>query len=129
MILGIGVDVTPVARIERILAGTQRKSFLGRVFSSAEIEFGLNSSKPAEKFAGMFAAKEAVVKALGTGFSEGIYPGRVHIHKTLRGAPTVTFSPEILGTIQTIGVGRVFLSISHTDLMACAYVVIEKTPD
>ncbi len=129
MILGVGVDITPVARMERILAGPQRQSFLERLFSTAEIEYGVNSSKPAEKFAGMFAAKEAVVKALGTGFSEGIHPGRIYIHKTSRGVPTVTFSPEALETIKLMGVGSIFLSISHSGSMACAYVVIEKTPD
>ncbi len=126
MILGIGVDITPIERIERILRTSHAERFLKRVFSRTEIEAAFKSPKPSEKLAGMFAAKEAVSKALGTGFSSGVYPNRILIEKTPKGAPKVSFSDQLINILKDLDAGVVFLSLTHSDSMASAFVVIEK---
>lgn len=126
MILGIGVDITPVARIDRILQTSHAQRFLKRVFSPSEIETAFQSPKPSEKLAGMFAAKEAVSKALGTGFSSGVYPNRILIEKTPKGAPKVSFSTQLINILRELDAGAVFLSLTHSDSLASAFVVIEK---
>lgn len=126
MILGIGVDITPIERIERILRTSHAERFLKRVFSKSEIEAAFQSPKPSEKLAGMFAAKEAVSKALGTGFSSGVYPNRILIEKTPKGAPKVSFSDQLINILKDLDAGVVFLSLTHSDSMASAFVVIEK---
>lgn len=126
MIFGIGVDITPIARIERILRTSHAERFLKRVFSQSEIEIAFESSKPSEKLAGMFAAKEAVSKALGTGFSSGVYPNGILIEKTPKGAPKVIFSTQLAHILKELDLGAVFLSLSHSDSLASAFVVIEK---
>ncbi len=126
MILGIGVDITPIERIERILRTSHAERFLKRVFSRTEIEAAFKSPKPSEKLAGMFAAKEAVSKALGTGFSSGVYPNRILIEKTPKGAPKVSFSDQLINILKDLDAGVVFLSLTHSDSLASAFVVIEK---
>jgi holo-[acyl-carrier protein] synthase len=126
VILGIGVDITPIERIERILRTSHAERFLKRVFSRTEIEAAFKSPKPSEKLAGMFAAKEAVSKALGTGFSSGVYPNRILIEKTPKGAPKVSFSDQLINILKDLDAGVVFLSLTHSDSMASAFVVIEK---
>ena len=102
------------------LPSPESKEFLtklsGRVFSGTEEKSGKNSSRPAEKSSGMFASNKAVVKALGTVLSEGIH--HVHIHETSRGVTAVSFSPEILRTVQTVGVDLIFHSKSHSYLIS-----------
>jgi holo-[acyl-carrier protein] synthase len=126
VILGIGVDITPIERIERILRTSHAERFLKRVFSRTEIEAAFKSPKPSEKLAGMFAAKEAVSKALGTGFSSGVYPNRILIEKTPKGAPKVSFSDQLINILKDLDAGVVFLSLTHSDSLASAFVVIEK---
>lgn len=126
MILGIGVDITPIERIDRILRTSHAQRFLKRVFSQSEIETAFQSPKPSEKLAGMFAAKEAVSKALGTGFSSGVYPNRILIEKTPKGAPKVRLSTQLIELRKELDDSAIFLSLSHSDSLACAFVVIEK---
>ncbi len=127
MILGIGVDITQIDRMQKILESRHRRRFLERLLCSDEIDEVMASATPAEKLAGIFAAKEAVAKALGLGFSSEVYPSRIRIHKSPEGVPQVSFSSELDDFIKRKDVGNVSLSISHTKLQACAFVVIEKT--
>ena len=129
MILGIGVDATPIARIKRILESPHSSRFLARVFSDGEIEYGFKGSRPAERLAGIFAAKEATAKALGTGFSRGVHPGGISVTRSQDGVPGITLSEDIIRNSRGREIGTIFLSITHTDSVACAFVVIEESPD
>lgn len=126
MIIGIGIDITPIKRLEKMLARPCRDKFLNRVFTQTEIAYCFKSPKPFEKLAGIFSAKEAVAKALGSGFSEGVYPNRIFIERNISGAPYVRFSEKLGSLIDKLELGHVLLSISHTDEMACAFAIAQK---
>jgi holo-[acyl-carrier protein] synthase len=95
MIIGSGVDVIEIARIERVL-GERDGRFERRVFTPAEIEDCRGTGRPAAHYAVRFAAKEAVMKAVGTGWARGVRwvdietcvaetgPGRAHVSERLR---------------------------------------------
>jgi phosphopantetheine--protein transferase-like protein len=88
-VIGHGIDIVEVARIEKLLADTE-EDFLEGAFSKLEQQLAPSSHARTEYFAGRFAAKEAVLKALGTGFSEGIALGEVEIARRESGAATVS---------------------------------------
>jgi len=122
MIFGIGVDIIEVARIRKAYRRLGKK-FLEGVFTEAEQAFSLKHSDPAERLAARWAAKEAFLKALGTGYSQGIRWTDVEIldNELSRPSVRVTGKPaEILGDM------KVHLSISHLKDVAAAMAVIEK---
>ena len=114
MIAGIGTDIIEVDRIEQALARNDR--FVERVYSEAEREYCLSFSNPSERFAGRFAAKEAVAKSLGASLSWL----DVEIISDEKGKPIVS----LLNDAAVIADGReVMLSISHCRSHAMAYAV------
>ena len=116
MIHGIGTDIVYIPRISRILRKYGEK-FLNRIYTEKEIEIGSRFSSQevqARYFAKRFAAKEAYVKALGTGFSESIKMKNIEILNDVRGKPYITTS-----NLQT------YLSISDDTDYATAFVVIQ----
>ena len=124
MIVGIGIDIVKTARFESM---TQR--FMARVYTPRERAYLLEKSHVSA--AGLFAAKEAVVKALGTGF-KGFWPNQVEIVHDGLGKPYVVLHKEaaliarkLAGGKRRFGRGyRVLVSISHTGTEAVAYAVI-----
>jgi len=114
MITGIGTDIIEVSRIRRALELTDR--FAARVFTAAEREYCMLGRRPALRFAGRFAAKEAVAKSLGTGLSWS----DVEILADASGGPIVRFLNEAAALI---GDRRVIVSISHCRSYAVAYAV------
>lgn len=112
---GIGIDITPVERIAR-LDRTYPARFRGRVLAPLEAP-----SSP-ESLAGLWAAKEAVSKALGTGFSE-FGPRDIYISYDLHGAPRVTLMGRAAEVAETRGITQVLVSISHAGGMAVACAV------
>lgn len=118
MIRGLGIDLMDVERIQSALERHPR--FLTRVYSPAEQEAILR--RGAEAAAGYFAAKEAVAKALGTGFA-GFGMADVEILADERGRPTVCLHG---GAAALAGGGRVHLSVSHDGGMALAFAVLES---
>ncbi len=109
MILGIGTDIIEVARIS---GAFQRhgERFLDRIFSPEEIVYCMTFQDPAPSLAARFAAKEAVVKALGTGFGEEIGFHDIEIIKGLKGQPEVRFSQAVQGLVTGT---RCLLTMSH----------------
>lgn len=87
-IVGIGTDLTDVVRI-RALLEKYSGAFLKKAFGDVEASYCMSLANPAESLAARFAAKEAVAKALGTGFSEGVTPRGIVVVKTSSGAPQV----------------------------------------
>lgn len=124
MIAGLGVDLV---RIERIARARERHGlrFLSRVFSEAEINECLGRVDPDQGFAVRFAAKEAAMKALGTGWASGVAWRDFEVGKTPSGAPTLTLSGRAAQIAGESGVSNVFVSLSHDGVYAVATVVLE----
>ncbi len=119
MILGIGTDICEIARIEKAL---ENPRFLDRWFTSAEKEYIL--ARGAASAAGIFAAKEAVSKALGTGFS-GFGADKIEILHDAHGKPVCRLHDGAKDRAAAIGAGSVMISISHDGGMAPAFALAQ----
>jgi holo-[acyl-carrier protein] synthase len=115
MIVGIGVDLVDISRFEDKVATTPK--LLDRIFSAAE------SDAPVKTLAGRFAAKEALIKAMGG--SNGISWQEVEISKNDDGKPVIQTVGKTSETLKAAGVTNLHLSISHDAGMAVAMVVAE----
>ena len=123
MIIGIGVDVVELERIEKIWNRYGVK-FANKILSEQEQKL-LPQSNPIPFLAGRFAAKEALSKALGTGFSAQINFKNFSVSNLPSGQPVATLSGAALETMQKNGAKRVFLSISHDKGCAVAMAILE----
>ena len=123
-ILGTGVDLAEVDRIERSL-NTYGQRFQDRVFTSAEIAYCERFHNRAERYAARFAAKEAGMKALGTGWRRGIRWQDIEVVRLPGGRPTIRFSGQAERFAEKMGVKRIALSITHTATQALAQVILE----
>ncbi|MFO7898737.1 MAG: holo-ACP synthase [Planctomycetota bacterium] len=123
-IVGTGIDIVEVARIEAVLERHGRR-FLRRVFTEREIEYANSGGAPAEHLAGRFAVKEAVFKALGTGWAGRIHWRDVEVRSLPTGQPEVRLSGGACGRAEEQGIGRIHVSISHTGTHAVAHAIAE----
>ena len=122
MIFGVGTDVI---EIERVRAACRETSFLTRIFSEQEQAFiGSDPRKAADNF----AAKEAVVKAFGTGFS-GIDPRDIEVLRKENGAPCIALKGSALQRAEELGAGKLHISISNTDDLSTAFAVCETADE
>ena len=112
-IIGHGVDLVEVSRIAGMIE-RHAERFLARVFTPAEAAHSEGRKGRAEHLAGRFAAKEAVLKALGTGWANGIAWTDIEVVVLPTGAPTVRLSNHAAALAQKQGVKAWHLSISHT---------------
>jgi holo-[acyl-carrier protein] synthase len=129
-VVGVGVDAVDVARFRRILA--RRSGFAARFFSETEQADAGRSPDPAESLAARFAAKEAVMKALGTGLG-GFALTDVEVRRSAgpgatRNAPSVALHGSAATLAAQRGVGLLHLSLTHTSQVAIAFVVAERLP-
>ena len=122
MAAGIGVDMLEIARMGRVIK--RRPSFLKRVFTDEERAYCDSCARPAEHYAARFAAREAVLKALGTGFSEGIGFKDVSVTNDEWGKPIAVLSGRAAEVAAERGVQEVALSLSHTRDVAVANAVL-----
>lgn len=122
MVVGFGLDVVEIARIERQLASATADRFLARVFSERERAFCDRFQDRAARYAARFAAKEAASKALGV--PDGIAFHDVEVVRE-RGAPTLRFSGAAARRAGELGAVRVHLTLSHDGGVAVAGVVLE----
>lgn len=122
MILGLGNDIISVTRIQDVIA-RRGKTFLDRTFTSHEQEYCETHRESFRNYAGRFAAKEAIVKALGSGFSGGISWLDLEIRNNAAGKPEVFLSPKLQ---QIVGNNKIFISISHCDAYAAAVALIAE---
>ncbi len=125
MIIGIGVDRLVIARIERSLSRFG-DHFIQRIYSEAEIEQSQAKANPARRFAMLFAAKEAVAKALGTGFRQGVFPCHIETIHLPSGKPEITLHAGAKAVADRLGIGHVHLSLSDDDGIAMAFAVAEN---
>ena len=115
---GVGVDMLEIERMERVMA--RRPNFVVRVFNDEERAYCEKSARPAEHYAARFAAREAVLKALGTGFSEGIGLRDVSVARDDSGRPRAVLAGRAAEMARERGVREIALSISHTRDVAVA---------
>lgn len=121
--IGIGTDLCAVSRMEKAI---QKESFLRRFFTQQERETLQSRGKGmAQSAAAMFAAKEAVVKALGTGFSGGIMPEQVEVLHSETGAPSLSLHGAAREKMEALGGQRMLVSLSHEGDFALAFVILE----
>jgi holo-[acyl-carrier protein] synthase len=126
MIVSIGVDIIEVYRIRETLERTPR--FTERVFTTAEREYcDKKGAASAQSYAARFAAKEAFLKALRTGWRGKITWHDVEIENDAQGAPFLNISGEANAILKNLGVESVHLSMSHTTDHATATVILEKS--
>lgn len=121
-IVGIGTDITECLRIARMIE-RYGEMFLNRVYTPEEIRYCQNRKQSTQHYAGRWAAKEAVLKALGTGWVRGISWRDIEIRNDPRGRPTVAVRGGTRDVIERMGIAEILVSISHCRTHATAYVI------
>ena len=124
MIFGIGTDIIEIARIEKQV--TKDTGFISRVFTPDEINCCDGKKNRSEKFAARFAAKEAFMKALGTGWRDGIAFTDIEIINDELGKPKINLNGHAKKLAESNGIDSIHVSLSHTDKLATAVVILEK---
>ncbi len=126
MIIGIGTDIIEIPRIEKAIE-KYGKRFLKRIFTDVEIQYceQFNETKYLH-YAARFAAKESFSKAIGTGITKGFKFSEVGVRNEPNGKPLIELTG---GMAKNWGDCDIFVSLSHTDNNAVAYLVIEKNGD
>ncbi|MGA3210252.1 MAG: holo-ACP synthase [Terriglobales bacterium] len=124
MIVGIGIDIIEV---KRIAASIDRfgERFLHRVFTPAEIRYCDSKINRDERYAARFAAKEAGMKAIGTGWRRGVTWRDVEVQREPSGQPRLAFTGRAGEFAAALGVKRAFVSLTHTAEHAIAQVILE----
>ena len=126
MIVSIGTDIVEVYRIRETIERTPR--FVERVFTEREREYcESKGAAAAQSYAGRFAAKEAFLKAIKTGWRGKITWHDVEVWNDEEGVPDFEISGEARELLEESGANKVHLSISHTSEHATAQVVLERT--
>lgn len=132
MILGIGSDVVEIERIAKLQERFGER-FLEKVFTSDERRRALDSINGAASLAKRFAAKEAFLKALGSGFSQGVSWHEIMVTNDPQGAPYITLTGQALRLAENkVPSGHqlaIFLSLSDSQTVAHAVVVLEARPE
>ena len=123
-VLGVGVDIVEVKRI-RDLREKYGENFLGKIFTDFEISICLQSKRPDEMFAGRFAAKEAVMKALKAGLFTGVNFKEIEISGGVDRPPTIRLHARAVRAAIRAGATKFSLSLSHERKYAVAVVIVE----
>lgn len=124
MIIGHGVDIVETARIKQML-GDHPERFLERCFTAGEQEDSKSSRRQLEHLAARFAAKEAVLKALGTGWSQGIGWTDIEVVRAENGKPSLNITGRAREIAAELGITAWHLSMSHISSTAIASVIAE----
>ncbi len=120
MVVGVGTDITAVERIKKLESET-----IARLLTPREIEYCLRFNPPHERIAGRFAAKEAILKALGTGWSRGLSWQHIEILPDPEGAPQVQLTEEASKRMLQLGAATCLVSISHEREYAVAFALLQ----
>jgi holo-[acyl-carrier protein] synthase len=124
MVFGVGTDIVDVARVDGLIRRHGEK-FLGRIFTAEEIAYCSSMARAGEHFAGRFAAKEAVLKALGSGLFSGPMLTEISVRRDPSGAPVVNLTGSAERRARSLGISRIRISISHTATVALAVAIAE----
>jgi holo-[acyl-carrier protein] synthase len=125
MIVGLGVDITEIDRMEAAIARRGR-ALLKRLFTPSEIAYCERHRHSAERFAGRFAAKEAAMKALGTGWARGVRWIDIEVVREPSGKPTLKLSGAARAIANSLGVKHIAITITHDGNAALAQVIFES---
>lgn len=125
MIVGTGIDL---AEVDRIRASIERfgERFVNRVFTPREIAYVERKANRFERYAARFAAKEAGMKAIGTGWKRGVTWRDFEVANLPSGKPTLLLSGVAAQVAAKLGVKNISLSMTHTAAMAMAQVILEN---
>jgi holo-[acyl-carrier protein] synthase len=124
MIIGTGIDIAEVARIRQSIERFGDR-FLKRIYTHGEIRYCDSKANREERYAARFAAKEAAMKALGTGWSHGVRWRDCEVSRLPGARPTIAFHGKAAVIAARLGVKNAALSISHTPEQAIAQVILE----
>ncbi len=124
MIVSTGIDLVEISRIEEIFIRRGNR-FRDRVFTPDEIAYCESVASRFASYAARFAAKEAAMKALGTGWAEGVAWREIEVTRGERGAPKLRLSGRALERMKEIGASRAHLSLTHSRDLAAAQVLLE----
>ncbi len=125
MIVGSGIDIAEVPRIAQSIERFGQR-FLHRIFTEGEIRYCEPKANRVERYAARFAAKEAAMKAIGTGWNHGVTWHDVEVSRLPGGRPTITFHRRAAEFATKLGTKYVALSLSHTKEYAIAQVILES---
>lgn len=125
MIVGTGIDI---AEVPRIAASIERfgERFVRRIFTEEEIRYCESKANRSERYAARFAAKEAAMKALGTGWNFGIRWRDIEVFRPSGSRPTIRFHGKAAEVAKRLQMKNVALSLSHTSEHAIASVILEN---
>ena len=125
MIVGTGIDIAEVPRIAKSIERFGDR-FLQRVFTAGEIRYCDSKANRVERYAARFAAKEAAMKAIGTGWNCGVTWRDVEVSRRPGGRPTISFHGKAAEFAAKLGAKHVALSLSHSEEYAIAQVILES---
>jgi len=125
VIVGIGIDVAEVDRVRDAIERHGRR-FLERIYCASEIAYVENKANRYERYAARFAAKEAGMKAIGTGWRRGVRWQDFEVANLPSGRPTLAFHGVAAAVAQSLGVRNIALSITHTAREGSAIVILES---
>jgi len=123
-IVGIGIDIIEVQKIARAITRTEK--FLKKIYQEEEISLSSRGKFKSEELAGRFAAKEAFLKAIKTGWRKGIKFRDITVLNESSGAPYIILDGRAKEIAQELRVKEILVSISHTKKLATAIVVLTK---
>jgi holo-[acyl-carrier protein] synthase len=124
MIVAIGIDLVEIARIEEVFA-RRGDRFRARVFTDDEIIYCERRASKFASYAARFAAKEATMKALGTGWSDGVGWVDIEVVSGPNGAPALQLHRRALERLREIGATKAHVSLTHSGSLAMAEVLLE----
>ncbi|MGN6545615.1 MAG: holo-ACP synthase [Aureliella sp.] len=119
-IYGIGTDITECVRIAQMI-DKHGELFLTRVYTQQEIAYCSARRSAIQHYAGRWAAKEAVLKSIGTGWSRGIHWTDIEVVNAVGGKPSIVIGGAARQICEQRGIGEVLISISHSRNYAIAY--------
>jgi holo-[acyl-carrier protein] synthase len=125
MIVGTGIDIAEVSRIRHSIERFGDR-FLGRIFTAGERRYCDSKANRVERYAARFAAKEAAMKALGTGWNHGVRWQDCEVARKPGGRPTLVFHGKAGEFAAKLGVKNIALSLTHTEEQAMAQVILES---
>ena len=124
MIIGIGIDHVEMAKFKADVQADE-SSFLTRIFTESEVAYARSTDDYLQRLAGRFAAKEAALKALGTGWTADVDWKQIEITNDPSGQPRITLRGQAADLATAAGAKHFFVSISHSPHLATAEVIIE----
>jgi len=123
MIIGIGTDLIEVSRLEKSISKPQ---FLNKVFTDKELKLCEHKQSRVQSLAARFAAKEACMKALGSGWTDGVSFKDIEILNNSMGAPEIILHGSTKARAEELMVSNIFVTLSHLKEIAGATVILEK---